>query len=51
MEDTPKYGSWLFYLWGHSYEFEADENWNVIEEFAAYTGNRDEIWYNESGII
>ena len=45
VEDTPKYGSWLFYLWGHSYEFEADENWNVIEEFAAYTGNRDEIWY------
>ena len=32
-------------LWGHSYEFEADGNWDVIERFAAYTGNRDEIWY------
>lgn len=35
----------LFYLWGHSYEFESDDNWNVIEEFAEYMGNRDDIWY------
>ena len=35
----------LFYLWGHSYEFEKDDNWNVIEEFAEYIGNRDDIWY------
>ena len=35
----------LFYLWGHSYEFEANDNWNVIEDFAAYMGGREEIWY------
>ena len=35
----------LFYLWGHSYEFESDNNWNVIEEFAAYMGNRPNVWY------
>ena len=35
----------LFYLWGHSYEFEGKDNWNVIEEFAAYMGNRDNVWY------
>ncbi|MBR6571473.1 MAG: polysaccharide deacetylase family protein [Clostridia bacterium] len=35
----------LFYLWGHSYEFEADNNWNVIEAFAEYIGGRDDIWY------
>ena len=35
----------LFYVWGHSYEFEADDNWNVIEEFAEYIGGREEIWY------
>ena len=35
----------MFYLWGHSYEFEEHDNWNVIEEFAAYTGSRDDIWY------
>lgn len=37
--------SHLFYLWGHSYEFEADNNWRVIEEFAEYIGNRPDVWY------
>ena len=35
----------LFYLWGHSYEFEDANNWNVIEEFSQYIGGRDDIWY------
>lgn len=35
----------MFYLWGHSYEFNNDNNWNVIEEFAEYIGNREDIWY------
>ena len=34
----------LFYLWGHSYEFEADNNWHIIEQFCAKMGGRD-IWY------
>ena len=37
--------NWMFYLWGHSYEFDNDDNWNVIEEFAEYMGGRDDIWY------
>ena len=37
--------AWMFYLWGHSYEFDRNDNWNVIEEFAAYIGNREDIWY------
>ena len=35
----------LFYLWGHSYEFDNDNNWNVIEEFARKIGNREDVWY------
>lgn len=35
----------LFYLWGHSFEFESDNNWNVIEEFCAEVGGREDIWY------
>lgn len=38
-------GPWLFYLWGHSYEFEQDDNWEVIESFAEYMGQRNDIWY------
>ena len=41
----------LFYLWGHSYEFNDNDNWNVIEEFAEYIGNREEIWYATNGEI
>ncbi len=44
-EDQATRTPYLFYLWGHSYEFEADDNWNVIEEFAGYIGNREDIWY------
>ena len=35
----------LFYLWGHSHEFNNNNNWNVIEEFCEYMGGRDDIWY------
>ena len=45
--DTPM----LFYLWGHSYEFNDRDNWNVIEEFAEYIGGRVEIWYATNGEI
>lgn len=45
VEDKVTRSPYLFYLWGHSYEFESDNNWDVIENFAAYTGKRDDIWY------
>lgn len=35
----------MFYLWGHSYEFDENDNWEVIEQFAEYIGKRDDIWY------
>ena len=35
----------MFYLWGHTYEFEANDNWNIIEEFCEYIGGKDDIWY------
>ena len=41
-------GPKLFYLWGHSYEFDRNDNWNVIEQFASYIGKRDDIWYATS---
>ena len=41
----------LFYLWGHSYEFDHNDNWNVIEEFAKYIGGREDIWYATNGEI
>ncbi|SFB75383.1 polysaccharide deacetylase family protein [Butyrivibrio sp. YAB3001] len=36
---------YMMYVWGHSYEFEIDNNWNVIEDFAKKMGGKDDIWY------
>ena len=41
----------LFYLWGHSYEFDNNDNWDVIVRFAEYIGGRDDIWYATNGEI
>jgi len=35
----------LLYVWGHSYEFDLDENWELIEEFCETISNNNEIWY------
>ncbi len=54
--DNPNVSYWyrnpkLFYLWGHSYEFDNNDNWNVIEDFCKLMGNRDDIWYETNGEI
>ena len=35
----------LMYVWGHSYEFDNNDNWEVIEEFCEFMGGREDIWY------
>jgi peptidoglycan/xylan/chitin deacetylase (PgdA/CDA1 family) len=35
----------VFYLWGHSYEFDVDNNWQVIEDFCRFISGRDDIFY------
>lgn len=35
----------LFYVWGHSYEFDVDDNWQVIEEFCRFMSGRPDIFY------
>ena len=35
----------LFYVWGHSFEFPRDNNWDVIERFCDRMGGRDDVWY------
>lgn len=43
-DDSP-YACSLFYLWGHSYEFEGNDNWHVIEAFADRAGGHADVWY------
>ena len=35
----------LFYLWGHSYEFDNDNNWERIEAILEILANREDTWY------
>ena len=35
----------LFYLWGHSYEFEKDQNWDLLEKICQELGEKENVWY------
>lgn len=35
----------LLYVWGHSYEFDRDDNWEVIEQFCEMMSGQKDIWY------
>ena len=34
----------LLYIWGHSYEFDRDDNWDLIETVCEKLAQSDEIW-------
>ena len=36
---------YLMYVWGHSYEFDDRDNWDLMEEFCRKMGGKEEIWY------
>jgi hypothetical protein len=43
---------WLFYVWGHSFEFDENNNWNIIEDFAARAYNHaEEVWFATNGEV
>ncbi len=39
------FGVMLFYVWGHSYEFDMDKNWERMEEFCEKAGGNEKVWY------
>ncbi|MBQ3115654.1 MAG: polysaccharide deacetylase family protein [Clostridia bacterium] len=56
LDSTPKKYFWantpkLFYLWGHSYEFDNNNNWEVIEKFCEFVGGKEDVWYATNGEI
>ena len=36
---------YMMYVWGHSYDFERDNNWEIIETFCKNIGGKEDIWY------
>ena len=50
LDRTPARHIWvdeprLFYLFGHSYEFNDDGNWDYLEEFCKRAGGHKDVWY------
>lgn len=39
--DTPQ----IFYIWGHSYEFDIDNSWAKFDEFCKFISGREDIFY------
>ena len=39
--DTPK----LFYIWGHSFEFDIYDDWDQFEDFLKLISRKDDIFY------
>ncbi len=46
-----RYALSLFYIWGHSYEFDRQGNWDLIEKICADLAGRDDTWYAANGEI
>lgn len=45
LELNKKQYLYMMYVWGHSYEFDNNNNWELIEEFCAMMGGQENIWY------
>lgn len=41
----------LFYVWGHSYEFDQRENWDHMEEVLKKVSGHESVWYATNGEI
>ncbi|MBR2746664.1 MAG: polysaccharide deacetylase family protein [Erysipelotrichaceae bacterium] len=42
----------MFYVWGHAYEFDRNDNWDVIEKLVKYISeNGQDIWFATNGEI
>lgn len=39
--DTPK----IFYIWGHTFEFDIHDDWDRFEQFCALISGKDDIFY------
>lgn len=41
----PKKDGKFFYVWGHSFEFDKNDNWDMMEKFLEKMSNKEDIWY------
>ncbi len=46
LNEEPEEGKkWLLYIWGHSYEFDVNHNWDRIEKICQLLSGKEDIFY------
>ena len=41
----------VFYIWGHSYEFDHNGNWELVDQLGERLANLPHVWYATNGAI
>jgi hypothetical protein len=41
----------VFYIWGHSYEFDCLDKWEEFEEFCKYISGRGDVFYGTNSEV
>lgn len=41
----------IYYIWGHSYEFDVDDSWDKFEEFCKMISGREDIFYGTNAEV
>lgn len=46
LTEEPKEGQvWLLYIWGHSYEFDVNQNWERMEKICQLLSGKEDVFY------
>ncbi len=49
--EKPAFRTRLFYVWGHAYEFDGEDNWEKMESFLDRMQGHEDVWYATNGEI
>ena len=42
---------YMFYVWGHTFEFDQNDNWDLIESLFQKVAGKEEVWFATNGEI
>lgn len=51
VKDTVADDSYLFYVWGHTFEFDEQDNWHIVDDLFEKVADKEDVWYATNGEI
>ena len=51
LNDTVADDSYLIYVWGHTLEFDEQDNWHIVDDLFEKVANKEDVWYATNGEI